>query len=424
MATLRRYKIRSTAWGVADQAISSVTNFGILVLVARNVSPGQLGVFAIFIAAYSTVAFVNESLVAEPFVVRFTSTNRASHDTGLAAATGCSLGVGLALSLVMGVGAIAAGGSLRALLIVAALCAPGLLVQDTMRFAFFSGRRPRSAFLNDSAWAMIQGIGFTAVQVAGVHSLGMLVLTWAGAGAIAGGVALIQGGTVPLPLATRAWLRDHRDLWVFILPERLSGQGAMYVSLICIGGIAGLAAAAAIRSLQTLFGPLNILMNAARIVLLPSLVVASPERRRRRVHLLALGLTTVAALWGGVLMLIPASAGRQLLGATWPLVPPLIGLMTIDRIGAAAAEACRLGLVAASNVKRSFVARLIVAVAVIAGASIGSALGGAHGAVLAGAVVMPLGAALFYRQSLAATGEGTRELPRTAAERVEAELLA
>lgn len=422
---MRSHAIRSTAWGVGDQVISSVTNFGILVLVARTVSPDQLGVFAIFIAAYSTVAFVNESLVSEPFVVRFSSTTRVSQATGLAAATGCSVVLGLALSFLLGLGALVTDGSLRALLVVGAACAPGLLVQDTMRFAFFSGRTPRNAFLNDGAWALIQLAGFATVQLSGQRSLGVLVLTWAGAGAAAGGLALVQAHVAPCPLHARAWLHDHRDLWVFILPERLSGQGAMYVSLICIGGIAGLAAAAAVRAAQTLFGPLNILMNAARIVLLPSLVVASPPKRRRRVHLLAIGLAIVAVVCGGALMLIPASVGRELLGATWPLVSPLIVLMTIDRVGAAAAEACRLGLVAASNVKRSFVARLIVATAVITGASIGSAFGGAHGAVLAGAVVMPLGAALFYRQSsLVAAGEAKRTLPPTAVERVEAELLA
>ena len=417
--------IRSAAWGVGDQLISSVTNFGILVLVARNVSPDQLGVFAIFLAAYSTVGFVNESLVSEPFVVRVTGSAPDRCRAELAAATGCSLGLGVALSSLLGLGALLTGGSLRVLLIVGAVCAPGLLVQDTLRFAFFSGKKPRSAFLNDLAWGVLQLGGFAAVQLSGEQSLGALVLTWAGAGALAGAGGLVQARIVPLPQRTLMWLRDHHDLWLFILPERLSGQGAMYLSLICIGGFAGLAAAAAVRAAQTLFGPLNIVINAARILLLPSLVVASAKKRRSRVHRLALGLAALAALWGGVLMLIPATLGRGLLGETWPLVPMLIGLMTIDRVGAAAAEACRLGLVAASNVRRSFAARVMVAIAAVAGASIGSALGGAHGAVLAGAVVMPLGAALFYRQSLAATGDLRRALPVVTAELVdEPELIA
>ena len=390
-------------WGAADQVVSSITNFAILVLVARSAAPVALGMFAIFTAGYSTVTYVNESLVSEPFVVRHTSLAREAWRARVREATAASVALGLVCSVLLAVSAFAVGGALGGLLLLGAVCAPGLLVQDTIRFAFFGAGRQRSAFCNDLLWGVLQLAGYLIVHATLPHSLVAVVATWAGAGAVAGGVGLWQARAVPQLSKTWSWLRAHHDLWRFILLERLSGQGAMYLSLVGIGAFAGLSAVAAVRAAQALFGPLYITLNAVRIVMLPSLVATPRESRRPRVQMTVLFTVFVAVACGAVITLLPARIGTALFGTTWPLVAPLLIFVSLSRITGSAAEAWRLGLLSGASVGRSLAARVALATALIVGTAAGAAVGGARGAVIAEAIIFPLGAALFLRQFLVST---------------------
>ena len=406
-------------WGAGDQVLSSVTNFAILVLVARSVGPAELGVFAIFTAGYATVTFINESLVSEPFVVRHTAVAVATWRTRLSEASACAIVLGAICSLGLFGAALALGGTLGSLLALGALCAPGLLLQDTIRFAFFAAGRQRSAFLNDLTWGVLQLIGFVAVETTGTRSLLAVVATWAGAGAVAGAFGLVQAHVMPQMRGAVAWLRQHHDLWRYILLERLSGQGAMYLSLVGIGAIAGLAAVAAVRAAQSLFGPLYITINAARIVMLPSLVSAAPERRRRLVHATAIGFILMAAVCGVAITFLPGRVGVALFGATWPLVTPLLVFVAAGRVLGSSAEAWRLGLLSAASVRRSLRARLVVTAAVIGGTAAGAALAGARGAVIGEAIALALGTAVFAYQFFLSRKRGApsaRPLPVLTAE--------
>lgn len=390
-------------WGACDQAVSSVTNFAILVLVARSASPVALGMFAIFAAGYSTVTYINESLVSEPFVVQHTSLAREVWRARVCEATGASVALGLLCSVLLAISAFRVGGALGGLLLLGAVCAPGLLVQDTIRFAFFAAGRQRSAFCNDLLWGALQLAGYLIVHATRTQSLVAVVATWTGAGAVAGGVGLWQASAVPQLSKTRVWLRAHHDLWRFILLERLTGQGAMYLSLVGIGAFAGLSAVAAVRAAQALFGPLYITLNAVRIVMLPSLVATPADSRRRRVQRTVLFTVLIAAACGAVITLLPAQIGTALLGATWPLASPLLIFVSLSRITGGAAEAWRLGLLSGASVRRSLAARVALATALIVGTAAGAAVAGARGAVIAEAIIFPLGAALFLRQFLVST---------------------
>lgn len=378
--------------------LSSVTNFAILVLVARSVGPVELGVFAIFTAGYSTVTFINESLISEPFVVRHTAVAPAAWRARLSDASACAIVLGAVCALGLAGAAVAVGGTFGSLLALGALCAPGLLLQDTIRFAFFAAGRQRSAFLNDLIWGVLQLIGFAAVEVTGARSLVAVVATWACAGAVAGVFGLVQARVVPHLPGAVAWLRQHHDLWRYILLERLSGQGAMYLSLVGIGAIAGLAAVAAVRAAQALFGPLYITINAARIVMLPSLVSADPARRSRLVHATAIGFLLTAVVCGAIITLLPGRVGVALFGATWPLITPLLVFVAAGRVLGSSAEAWRLGLLSAASVRRSLGARLVVTAAVIGGTATGAALAGARGAVIGEALALAVGTAVFSYQ--------------------------
>jgi hypothetical protein len=113
---LRRPVVRRAGWGMLDQAMTSLVNFSIGILVTRSTDAGGLGVFGILFAGYVLALGVGRALLAEPFMIRVA---RPSPGTGPVAglgvvAAGCALlvlGGGATLTslvLVWGGGAAAA----------------------------------------------------------------------------------------------------------------------------------------------------------------------------------------------------------------------------------------------------------------------------------------------------------------------------
>src|SRR4051812_8000893 len=87
-------------WGGIDQALSSLTNFGLSVFVAATVSAEQFGTFALTFGAYSAILGVSAGLTSIPLTVRFS----AAAGSRLAQAQRASLGAALGLGLLGTVG--------------------------------------------------------------------------------------------------------------------------------------------------------------------------------------------------------------------------------------------------------------------------------------------------------------------------------
>jgi hypothetical protein len=395
--------VRRARWGLADQALSSATNFALLVIVARSVSPSELGGFALFLAGYTALTFVVESLVSEPIVVRYSAVAREQWRRGVSSATGCTCAASVAISIGLALAAVGVQGPIRWLLLIGAACAPGLLLQDTMRFAFFAAGTPKQAFWNDALWAALQVSTILALEILSVASLPMLVLGWAGAGALSGAVSLLQARVLPRPLRSLMWLREQRDLSGYILGERLVGQGAFQLSFVLIAALAGLPAAAAVRSAQSLYGPLNTASSAARIILLPHLVTSQSNSIRRIVRIMVVGIASAAAFVGIVAIALPGRIGSALYGQTWALATPLFAFVAVDTGARMASEAWRVGLLSLASVRRSLVAQLMIAPASVSAIAIGAHMGAARGAVVASAAVSSAGMFVWRHQFVVAS---------------------
>jgi len=155
---MSRAAARRAAWGVADQAVSSLTNFAVLVVAARALDLEEFGALALALAAYSVALGVTRALSGEPLTVCYsaTSVERTASEARGALATAGAAGVlcGVVFALV---GAVL-GGSVGTALLVLAVVVPGLVIQDTWRFVFFAMGRARAACVNDTVWLVVLGI--------------------------------------------------------------------------------------------------------------------------------------------------------------------------------------------------------------------------------------------------------------------------
>ena len=214
----RRGALKKAGWGFGDQVLSSVTNFALLVIVARNESPADVGVFVLYIAGYQALTYANESITAEPLVVRYTGAPDAQWRLGVAAATGSTLFFAVACSLVLlALEAHVSGHRPRPVGSRSSLRSGALSSRTRCASPFFAQRQPRRAFINDAVWAVLQLGGVLTILALSFRTVGAIVLTWAAAGATAGAIALAQARVLPRPFRTRHWLHEQRDLWRFIL---------------------------------------------------------------------------------------------------------------------------------------------------------------------------------------------------------------
>jgi O-antigen/teichoic acid export membrane protein len=399
---------RRAGWGVADQALSSVTNFAIGLLVARSISIAEFGAFSLALAAYRLSLNASRALATEPLGVRFSQVGAAEWRRATQAATGLAATIGLLAALVcLGVG-VGLGDSRGDAFVALALWMPSLLVQDAWRYAFFAIGRGGQAFLNDLVWAVALVPSLGILVLAGNRSTAAFMLAWGGAGGAAAVAGIVQARVVPDPRRTLSWLREQGDLSSRYLFELLAVSGSLQLSFYGIGAIAGLAAVGTIRAAELLLGPLNVLTLGVGIMAVPEAARALRVSLRRlmRVALVTSGvLTSTVLIWGVLILVLPTRIGVAILGGAWApgrqVVTPLIVLQALN----AANTGAFVGLRALAAVHHSVRARLFASICFVTGALAGAAFGGALGAAWGLALAAALNDIVWWRQlRLAARG--------------------
>jgi O-antigen/teichoic acid export membrane protein len=399
--------VRSVAsrfgWGVADQALSSLTNFALGLLAAQVLLPQDFGAFALVFAAYLVALGAVRAVTSEPFVIRFVAVSSRAWKKGAASATGAAL----AISLVAGLGCVLAAlileGSLGSGFLALAVCMPGLLLQDTWRFTFFSRRRGSAAFLNDLSWAVILFAAVTLVLALGVRSVGWLVLAWGGAGSLAGLLGLFQASVVPVPRWSLRWVREQRDLVPRFLGEFGVTAFVAQVTVFGLGGLAGLEQAGAFRAGQLLLGPLNVVYLGVGIVAVPEgvrFLLLSAQRLLRFCRRLSVTLATVALVFGAAVWALPDRVGTALLRHNWSGAHAVVIPIAISLAGFALVLGAGVGLRALAAAPLSLRARLLAGPVLLTGGLGGAANSGASGAAWGLAFAMAGAAVIWWAHFL------------------------
>lgn len=374
--------LRRLGWGVADQGISSLANFVLGIVVARSLDAERLGAFTLAYVTFSFVLSASRGISTDPLMVRFSGARPAAWSRAVSAASGtamlngfvagavCVL-VGLLLPATVGPGFVALGVGL-----------PGILLQDSYRFAFFSAGKGSRAFVNDLVWGVLQVLAVGGLLLAGRVTVVTSLLVFGGTATLAAGFGYLQSGIAPRPRLVRAWLVDHKALGGRYLVENVSG-GARQVRMTVVGLVAGLAAIGQIRAAEILTGPFLVLLSGVSQVSVPeakSVLSRAPERLTRFCLFLASLQASAAVLWGVfAIVFLPLGLGELLLGRNWAgaqalLLPVMVTLvLSCFVIGAGA------GVRALGASRRSMPTQLTSDALYLVGGSIGAAVGGAWG---------------------------------------------
>src|SRR3954454_5531115 len=197
---------RRAGWGLADQAVSSLTNFSLSIVVARNLGPVEFGALATVLATYTAALGTCRAITAEPLLVHYSAPQDPKWFVGSRQATGTALVVGIGLGSVCALLAAVVPATLSMPFLILGLTLPGLLLQDCWRFAFFARGRGFSAFANDLAWATVLAVFLLALAASGHRPTTWLILLgWGGAATVAALVGVRQARITPAPHLLASW---------------------------------------------------------------------------------------------------------------------------------------------------------------------------------------------------------------------------
>jgi O-antigen/teichoic acid export membrane protein len=389
-------------WGVTDQAVSSASNFVLGVLMARELDPTAFGAFGLAFVTFGLVITATRGIATDPFLVRYSGSRTPAWERAVAAssATATAAGVvagvlcvlvGLALPSEVGAGFVALGCVL-----------PGLTLQDSLRFAFFSVGQPQRALLNDAVWTVLQ-FGALAGLVLTRHVTEVTCfLVLGGTATLAAGFGLLQCRIRPRPGWVWGWVTEHRALGGRYLVENVSIAGARQIRMVTLGAVAGLASVGDVRAAEMLMGPFLVMLMGVSQLAVPEashVVNKAPERLERFCLMLGLGTASTACLWGvAMLFLLPLGVGDLVLGPIWKpalsLLPPVMLLMLINAFEISAAAAVR----ALGAARRSLFAQLVNAGSYLIGGCLGAYLDGARGSCWGVAAAQALATLVWWGQ--------------------------
>lgn len=373
--------LRRLTWGLADQAVTSLVSFVVGIVVARQLGALEFGAFSLAWVTYGVVVNISRGLATDPLAVRFSGVERQAWRTAVASSSGMAIVVGLLTGAVCAVAGLLIGGGTGAAFLALGAVLPGLMLQDSWRFAFFASGQGGKAFVSDITWALaLVPLLYLASRDASVTRF---VLAWGGAGIFAALVSGFQAGVLPRVSRAWRWLSDHRDLGLRYLTENLTLSGAYQLRMYGLGAFAGVAAVGTVRGAEMLLGPFFIVLSGVGLVAVPEAarVLRRSVRRLSVFCLLLGGAQAVAALAWGVLLLfaLPDEWGHALLGEVWLTASALILPATLSVTFAGFNTGAAAGLRALGIARRSLRAQLCASTFYLVGGVTGGAIGGALG---------------------------------------------
>ena len=401
--------VRRLGWGVADQGISSLSNFALGLFVARSFGASNFGAFTLAYITYTFVINAARGLATDPLLVRYSGDATRRWRRATSAATGTALIVGVVAGAVCIVVGLLLPNPVGPVFVALGIGLPGLVLQDSWRFTFFASGRGLSAFINDLFWTVLLVLALVVLHSTGDGSAARCLLVFGGTAALAAVLGAVQARVLPRPVRVVWWLRSHYQISVRYLVENLTISGASQVRSYVLGAAAGLAAVGYVRASEILMGPFLVVLMGISQVAVPeaSRVFHRNSGRLARFCFILGGSQAAAAVaWGLLLMIVfPLGPGSALLKELWMPTSQLLPAITLTVAAASFTTAATAGLRAMGVARRSLRAQLTGSAAYAVCGAAGALLGGALGASWGVTTAQVFAALVWWHQLRAALAD-------------------
>ncbi len=368
-----------------SQILSSISNLGAVIVAAHSLSPADFGWFSLVLMVYGVGLGIVHSLISVPAVAHPEEADAHPWQILGSALTVTTLGaipcIGGALL------AMAAGSPLGAALLALAVTAPLLLLQNVGRYVSFARADPKGALVLDALWLALWIAAVAVCLAQDRTSLFTITLTWAGSGALAALYVLAQYGW-PDERPSLAWLRGRWGFsWRSLVGNVSATSGALLGSVV-VALVSTPISVAAIRASMLLRRPSQLMQSAistsvANDVAREKSDIAATKRHQRRAMLMSSGAGVINL---AIVVWLPDSAGRLVLGDVWALIDPLrlpVGLTIVAFASQAGVRAALLGNRQIQTIMFAEISGTVITiVALVVGAIIDDAAGALWGLVV------------------------------------------
>lgn len=408
------HAFRRLGWGVADQAVSSLTNVAVSVYIVHTLGATQFGAFSLAYVTYGFVLNASRGLGTDPLMVRYSGVAVRAWRRGVRSATGTAISVGLVTGIGAMVAAVLFHGTTGAAFLALGLTLPGLMLQDSWRFSFFAAGRGGHAFLNDSICGVTLILALVLLRYTGHADVFWLTFAWGASNCVAAVAGIVQAALFPRPAYAWDWLTRHRDLGTRYMLEGTLSAGVMQVRGYGTALILGLAAVGYVQASVTLMGPMTILQLGMALVALPEaarILRRSPRNFPVFCWLVTGGLSLAGLAWGIVLLIgVPRGIGHVALGsaAVWRPTYPLVLPQTVYVVGGGIAGGAGIGLHALGAAQRSLRAVIISSVTAAGCSIVGAVALGTAGTIYGMALGVWVGALIYWLEFRKAWQEAKR----------------
>jgi O-antigen/teichoic acid export membrane protein len=401
IARLGQQVARRFSWGLGDQAMSSLSNSAVSIYILHVLGPTQFGAFGLAYVTYAFVLNASRGLGTDPLVVRYSGTDSRTWRRAVASSSGSAFFVGIVAAVLALGAAFLLSGTARLAFLGLAVTLPGLMLQDSWRYAFFAAGRGRDAFINDSIWTFSMIPGLVLLRVFHDASVFTFVMVWGSAACLGAAIGPLQAGVIPKPWLIRSWISRHRDLAPRYLAENTANSAANQLRTYAVGFIVSLAAVGYVQASNTLMGPFLVVLMGISLVTVPEaarMLRRSPRHLRLYCIVLSAVLAAAAMAWGGVLLLaLPRGLGN-LIVHQWRGAYDLVLPASISIAGACVIAGASAGLRALAASRRSLPSQIATSVVYLVGGVLGAYFYGATGTVYGVAIAVWIGAGVWWWQ--------------------------
>jgi O-antigen/teichoic acid export membrane protein len=395
--------------------MSSLTNFLLSAFVARTLGAREFGAFSLAYVTYGFALNASRGLAVEPLMIRFTGADMAAWRRAASSSTGAALIVGVVSGMCAFGAALLFGGTTGRAFLALGLTLPGLLLQDSWRYTFFSLGRGRHAFINDTIWAAVQIPLLLILKFTGHADVFWFVLAWGGAAAVGAVIGPFQARVLPNVASAGEWFFRHRDLGPRYLVENTGTNSADMLRSYSVTSILGLVAVGYIQAASVLIGPFKIVLFGISMTAIPEgarLLRSAPHRLATFCAAVSVGLTLLAVGWAVVLLAaLPHGLGHLVLGSIWRPAYPLVLPTTLSVMANCAGIGAILGLHALGASRRSMRIGVFTPLLVVACGVAGTFVAGAAGSLYFAAMASWLCAGLYWWQLRQALHESGVDVP-------------
>jgi O-antigen/teichoic acid export membrane protein len=304
---LRRLLGSGTA-ATLDQGLFAVANFALNLVLARWLTPGEYGVFALAFSLFLLLGTTHTAMLVEPMMVFGTGRWRDRLKAYVAVLLRGHVlfsAVAAGLLALVGVGAWAAGAhDLARTAWVLAVTSPFLLFFWLARRACWAVPAPGAAVGSAALYLVTLLGGAWGLYALDALSAVTALTAMAAASVVAGTATLLRLGMGPRgapPDLAREALKVHWDYGRWAASTAAAGWVPTQVFFVLLPLVGGFAATAQLRAMTNLIMPMMNVVTALGFVVLPLQVARHGDRRAfRRLNLTFAGVFLAGALlyWG------------------------------------------------------------------------------------------------------------------------------